>query len=497
MIALKALLNRLSQQQLLHEVQGPAIDNIDIDHVADDSRMVGLGGLFVAVRGAEVDGHLFIDKTVKNGAIAIVCEAVPEDARLRHPGTVFARVSDTRAALAEIAAAFFGDPSRLLRMIGVTGTNGKTTTTFLIHAMLERLGVRAGLLGTVTVRIGREDLPSALTTPGSLELQQLLRRMVDSGCDACVMEVSSHALSQQRTRALEYEAAAFTNLSQDHLDYHQTFEDYFRSKKILFDQLPSRATALFNTDDARGTAIVSDSAGARVSFGMSGSAAIRFEIVANEIAGLTLNLDGHRRRFRLVGRFNAYNLAAAYGVGLALGFSGEEVIDALAEAPPVTGRFEQLSFSDDRTAIIDYAHTPDALENVLSTIIETKGPGARLWCIFGCGGDRDPGKRPLMGEVVERLADEIIVTNDNPRTESPGAILDDIRRGIRNPGRAHWITDRREAIAFAAEHAAAGDVVLVAGKGHEAYQIIGTKKYPFDDRKEVINAFSHRAGALR
>jgi UDP-N-acetylmuramoyl-L-alanyl-D-glutamate--2,6-diaminopimelate ligase len=497
MIALKALLDRLKRQDLLHEVQGPAIDDIQIDHVADDSRMVGLGGLFVAVRGVKVDGHLFIDKTVQNGAIAIVCEAVPEDARLRHQGTVFARVSDTRAALAEIAAAFYGDPSRRIRMIGVTGTNGKTTTTFLIHAMLERLGIEAGLLGTVTVRIGKEDMPSALTTPGSLELQQLLRRIADAGCGACVMEVSSHALSQQRTRSLQFEVAAFTNLSQDHLDYHQTLEEYFRSKKILFDQLPTGATALFNADDARGAAIVSDSAGARVSYGMSNNAAIRFEIIANDISGLVLEIDGRRRQFRLVGRFNAYNLAAAYGVGLALGFAGDAVIDALAEAQPVPGRFEQLSFTDGRTAIIDYAHTPDALENVLSTILDTKPSRARLWCIFGCGGDRDPGKRPLMGEVVERLADEIIVTNDNPRTESPDAIMKDIRAGLKQPERAHWISDRRAAIAFAADRAAPEDVVLVAGKGHEAYQIIGTEKYLFDDRQEVLTAFSHRAGALR
>ncbi|GIV60099.1 MAG: UDP-N-acetylmuramoyl-L-alanyl-D-glutamate--2,6-diaminopimelate ligase [Rhodothermaceae bacterium] len=492
MIALRKLYERLVEAGLLRKKRG-GLENIRIDHLAHDSRKVGPGGLFVAVRGEKADGHLFIDKAVQNGAIAIVCEAMPAARReQRAAGIAWLQVHDSRAALAELAAAFFGDPSRALKMTGITGTNGKTTTAYLVHHVLAAQGLRAGLIGTVTYDLGGTRQEATHTTPDALELQRMLRRMVDAGCAACVMEVSSHALDQERVRAIDYDVAIFTNLTRDHLDYHRTFEAYFAAKKKLFDRLGAHATALYNRDDPAGARIVAGTAAQVLSYGQSPEADLRLEVLANRIGGLHLRIDGQERRFRLVGLFNAYNLAAAYGAGRALGLPPAAVLDALATAPPVPGRFEQLRFADGTTVIVDYAHTPDALENVLKTIRVTKSPAATLWCVFGCGGDRDPDKRRLMGAIAERYADRVIVTSDNPRTEDPEKILNDIRRGMDRPTEALWIVDRREAIRQAAARAAPGDVVLIAGKGHETYQIIGTEKLPFDDREEARRSFADR-----
>ena len=463
-----------------------------IDHLANDSRKVGPGGLFVAIRGVAADGHQFIDKAVQHGAIAVVCGVMPEEVLRRFPGITFVQVTDERAALAELAAAYYGDPAHALRLVGVTGTNGKTTTAFLIHHLLTALGARTGLIGTIEYRFGGEAVPATHTTPDALDFQRMLRTMVEAGCTACAMEVSSHALEQRRTHGAPFAVGIFTNLTRDHLDYHGTFEAYLAAKKILFDDLPATATALYNLDDPSGPALVTDTAGRVVSYGRSPEADLRVEVLANELAGLRLRLDGAERTFRLVGLFNAYNLAAAYGAGRALGYERAAVLDALAAAPPVPGRFEQVAFADGTTVIVDYAHTPDALENVLETIRETKPEGAALWCLFGCGGDRDATKRPLMGAVAERLADHVIVTADNARTEPLANIMHDIRAGFERPEAARWIDDRRAAIAAAATLAAPGDVVLVAGKGHEAYQIVGTEKRPFDDREEVKKHFAAR-----
>ena len=499
MIRLSVLLKRLESTGLLLRGAG-RIGGAEIDHLASDSRAVGPGGLFVAIRGEKADGHLFIDKAVQNGAIAIVCEAVPAEVRRRHAGTAFVHVANTRAALAELAAAFYGDPSRELALVGVTGTNGKTTTAHLVHHLLTQLGKKMGLIGTITFHLGGPPMPATHTTPDALALNRMLREMVRQGCDGCAMEVSSHALDQDRVRALAYDVAVFTNLTRDHLDYHGSFQNYLAAKKKLFDALPETATALYNRDDPAGPQIIADTAARLLSYGRTpqsegrlSEADVQMDVLENRLDGLRLRIDGVEQAFRLVGLFNAYNLAAAYGTGRALGYAPADVLGALASAPPVPGRFETLRFAGGTTVVIDYAHTPDALENVLGTIQATKAPSAALWCVFGCGGDRDAGKRRPMGALAERYADRVVVTSDNPRTEAPEGIMNDIRRGMDRPAEAAWIVDRREAITYAARHAAPGDVVLIAGKGHETYQLIGTERRPFDDRAVAQEAFEGRS----
>ena len=472
-----------------------SIDNIDIDHVAGDSRKVGPNGLFVAIQGVEVDGHLFIDKAVKNGAIAIVCEAVPANRAHRYPGTAFVRVHDSRSALAVLAAAWYGDPSHALRVVGVTGTNGKTTVAFLVQQALGVLGIQAGFIGTVGIRIAGEAFAARLTTPDALNVQRLLRRMADKGCGACAMEVSSHALDQERVRGIAFNVAVFTNLAHDHLDYHTTFDAYFAAKKTLFDRLDAGAAALFNADDPAGARMVADTRAACTSYGLDTAADIRADVVEDVMDGLVLRVEGRTRRFRLAGRFNAYNLLAAWGALLALGCDAGDALDALEQARPAPGRFERIRFEDGTHVIIDFAHTPAALQAVLETIIAARPSGAHVWCVFGCGGDRDRAKRPMMGAVAERFADHLIVTSDNPRTEDPARILQDIRAGFTNPDRALFITDRGEAIAEAGRLARPGDIVLVAGKGHETRQIVGTDQKRFDDREAVRAAFARKSPA--
>ena len=488
MVPLPALLRRLEDSGLEVRKRGRP-SGVEIDHLASDSRAVGPGGLFVAIRGEKADGHLFIDKAVQNGAIAIVCEAVPADAKARFPGTAFAQVANARAALAELAAAFYGDPSRELKLVGVTGTNGKTTVAHLLDHLFTERGETSGLIGTIAFRMGRTSRPATHTTPDALELNRLLREMVEAGCTSCAMEVSSHALDQDRVRALGYDIAVFTNLTRDHLDYHGSFQRYLEAKKKLFDGLPETSVAVYNLDDPAGPQMVAETSARRLSFGRTSEADVHVDVLENRLSGLRLRLDGRERAFRLVGLFNAYNLAAAYATGRALGYEAADVLDVLATAPPVPGRFETFHFRSGTTVVVDYAHTPDALENVLQTICATKPAEAKLWCVFGCGGDRDPGKRRPMGALAERYADRVVVTSDNPRTEDPEGIMNDVRRGMDRPAEAAWVVDRREAIAYAAGHAAPGDVVLVAGKGHETYQLIGTERRPFDDRVVVREAF--------
>jgi UDP-N-acetylmuramoyl-L-alanyl-D-glutamate--2,6-diaminopimelate ligase len=460
----------------------PAPAALEVAALTDDSRDVAPGGAFVAVRGTAADGHTYIADAVDRGARLVVCESMPDAARERFPSTIFAAVQDTRVALAEMAAALYDDPADALRMLGVTGTNGKTTVAVLLHHLLDALGDAGGLISTIEVRTGTETAEAALTTPGPVALQRTLRRMVDHGCTSCAMEVSSHALDQDRVHGIDYEVAVFTNLTVDHLDYHGTPLAYRLAKKKLFDELGPDATALYNADDEAGPDMVADTAATPVSFALDRAADIRPEIRDSTIDGLRLALDGRERSFRLAGRFNAYNLAAAYGAGRALGHAPDAVLDALAAAPPVPGRFEQLSFDDGPTVIVDYAHTPDALEHVLAAVRQVVPPYTALWCVFGCGGDRDATKRRTMGSIAEQRADRVIVTSDNPRTEAPEDILNDIRRGVSRPSEMHWIVDREAAIRTAAAEAGPDDVVIIAGKGHETEQVIGTETHPFDDR---------------
>lgn len=460
-----------------------------IDHLSEDSRQIHENGLFVAVRGAQADGHRFLEKAVSNGAKIVVVEdasaSIPEN-------TAWVQVSNARAACARLSAALFQHPARSLKLIGVTGTNGKTTSTFLIHQMLQALGEKAGLIGTIEYRIGDEAVESTHTTPDAYRVNQMWQNMVDAGCSVCVMEVSSHALDQYRVLGEDFDMAVFSNLTHDHLDYHGTLEAYLGAKKMLFDDLLPDGFALTNVDDAAGEAIVSGTAANIIRYGQHSTADFRFEILEDRIQGLRMMIDGVSTSFRLVGAFNAYNLTAAYSVGRALGYAKDDVLAALSELPPVRGRFEQLFFSNGVTAIVDYAHTPDALENVLETIESTKAEFGKVWCIFGCGGDRDPKKRPVMGKIAESFADYPVITNDNPRTEDPMQIIREVHAGFEHPDRATVQPDRRAAIQHAVSHARAEDVILIAGKGHETYQIIGTEKQHFDDREEILLAFADR-----
>lgn len=486
------LRGRLEAHELLHGVEeGESVpDQFAIGDLTEDSREVSAGGGFLAVRGTEADGHSFIPEAIENGARLVICEAMPDAATERFPEVLFAHVTDSRVALAEAAAALFGDPAEALQLVGVTGTNGKTTVAFLVHHLLDALGETTGLLSTIEVRTGRSTSESALTTPGPIELHETLRQMVDQGCTTCAMEVSSHALDQDRVHGIEYDVGIFTNLTTDHLDYHGSPLAYRLAKKKLFDELEPDATAVYNADDEAGPDMVADTAADTMSFGLEQQADIPLEILESTVNGLHLNIDGEDECFRLAGRFNAYNLAAAYAAGRALGYAPATVLDGLSEAPPVPGRFEQIHFEDAPTVIVDYAHTPDALKNILEAVRETMPEEATLWCVFGCGGNRDPTKRRTMGRIAEERADRVIVTSDNPRTEGPDAIMDDIREGVREPNEMTWIVDREAAIEAASERASAEDVVVIAGKGHEAYQVIGTEKRVFDDRDIARQYFS-------
>lgn len=475
--------------------------------VADDSRRVRPGSLFGAIAGDFFDGHQFAEAAADAGAAAVLVSRAWAEAREapkplgkgeRLRGAALVPVSDTRAALAEVAAAFYGHPGRALRLVGVTGTNGKTTTAFLLHHLFTALGETAGLVGTVENRIGAARFATAYTTPEAPALQRLLRAMADAGCTACAMEVSSHGLALERVRTLPFRVAVFTNLTHDHLDFHGTPEAYAAAKRLLFDRLEAGAVALVNADDPAHAFMTARTAARVVTFGTGPAADVRVDVLENALGGLRLRLttaaEGAReRRFRLAGRFNALNLAAAYGAALALGYDADAALDALATAPGVPGRFETTPSPDGVLGVVDYAHTPDALENVLRTAREILPQGGRLWVVFGCGGDRDRAKRPAMARAAEALADVLVVTDDNPRTEDPAAIRADVRAGLARPAAAREIGDRAEAIAHAAAEARPGDIVVVAGKGHETYQIVGAERRPFDDRAALAAALARRA----
>ena len=484
---LSELISTLSEAGQLVDSSGQ-FENIEVTGVTDDSRRVEPGSMFVAVEGLAVDGHRFAATAVDAGARVVVCSKDLGSLTASDDLAVI-RVRDSRVALGLLSHTFQGRPSAHLRLTGVTGTNGKTTTTWLVHHMLTKLGRETGLLGTIETRIGTRAATASMTTPAAPDLNAMLAEMVDAGCTDAVMEVSSHAIAQERIAGLDYAVAVFTNLTRDHLDFHGTWSNYLATKKRLFTSLPSEATAIVNADDDSASKVVDSTKAHRVSFGRTGHPTHRFKIASNDTSGLSLAIDGDTRRYRLAGTFNAYNLTAAYSVGRSLGFERTETLDALETAEPVPGRLERFTFDSGVTVFVDYAHTPDALKNALRAIKDTAPAQTTLWCIFGCGGDRDPGKRPEMGSIAEAVADRVVVTSDNPRKEAPEAILDDIRDGMERPERAEWIVDRREAIQFVGRSAASGDIVLVAGKGHEPYQVIGTDRVHFDDRMEVRQWF--------
>ena len=466
---------------------------VHIHQLQYDSRKIQRGDCFVAIRGSGTDGHRFIELAIGNGASVVVLEqdAALSDYYFLHSGVAKVVVPDSRKALAVMSANYYNHPSRSLTMVGVTGTNGKTTTTHLIKAILEAAGQRVGLLGTIEYRIGDEVIPASHTTPESLELNELLARMAKFGCQSVSMEVSSHALHQSRVYGLAFDAAVFTNLTQDHLDYHGTMEEYFRAKRILFDSLKPDAVAITNADDAWGMQIASSSQARTLSYGVAEHADIRAADIRLSIEGTSFTLWFKNQQTTLttplVGRFNVYNVLAAYSTGLALGHSPETLVQGIRSVNSVRGRFERIASPAGWTAIVDYAHTPDALEKCLRTIhdvLPREGRG-RIITVFGAGGDRDRTKRPLMGSVAGQWSDIIIVTSDNPRTEEPQGIIDEIVAGIPRGAQVTQEIDRRAAIHSALRQARSGDVVLIAGKGHEDYQVIGKEKIHFSDR-EII-----------
>ena len=487
-----ALADALRQRGLAGEPVGST--DARISDVTIDSRQSAPGVLFAAVAPDTLDGrdgHDFVDDALARGASAALVSADWLAEHGRQSGAAFIPAGDTRAALAHAAADVFGRPGDDLRLVGVTGTNGKTTTTFILHHLLTALGQTAGLVGTVENRIGAERYRTAFTTPEAPTLQRLLRAMVDAGVGTTVMEVSSHGLALSRVGALDFDVAVFTNLGHDHLDYHQSFEEYRDAKKRLFDGLADDAVAVVNADDSEHQRMVSDSAARVVTFGTSADADVQVEVLGNTLDGLRLRLDGDQRQYRMLGRFNALNLAASYAVGVALGHRPSDVLGALADAPGVPGRFETVR-GGGVLGVVDYAHTPDALENVLATAREIVPDGRQLWIVTGSGGDRDRSKRPEMAAVAERLADRVVLTQDNPRTEDPDRIINDVQAGLQHPDRATTLQDRKEAIGWAAEHAGPGDVIVVAGKGHETTQDIGGVKRPFDDRAVLRAALAAR-----
>lgn len=451
-----------------------------------DSRKVVPGTLFFATRGTQADGHAYIPAAVAAGAAAVVCEELPVE---RPVGVTFVQVPDSTVALGQVASAFYGHPSRRLKLVGVTGTNGKTTTATLLYRMFRRLGYKAGLISTVVYCVDDREIPSTHTTPDSIRLNAMMAEMVEAGCDYCFMEVSSHSLVQHRTAGLAFVGGIFSNITHDHLDYHKTFAEYIRAKKLFFDGLPAGAFALTNADDRNGMVMVQNTKATVKTYALQSFADFRCRIVETLLDGMLLNLDGSEVWIKFLGRFNAYNLTSVYATALLLDARRDEVLRILSDLTSVDGRFEPIHSKEGVTAIVDYAHTPDALQNVIGTINEIRKKDQRLYVVVGCGGNRDATKRPEMAKIAVDGSDMAVLTSDNPRLEEPGAIIEQMKSGLEPGARYLAITDRREAIKAAVALARPGDIILVAGKGHETYQDVGGVKHHFDDREEVRAAF--------
>lgn len=484
-ISLEYLLQTLSPIR----IEGTA--ERQVRRVVSDSRQVEAGDLFVAVRGVAVDAHRFIPDVVERGAAVVVCEELPSSLS---PEVTYVVVADSASALGHIASQYYGNPSGKLRLVGVTGTNGKTTVASLLYELVRFLGYKAGLLSTVCNYVDTRPVPATQTTPDPLTIQRLLAEMVEAGCDYAFMEVSSHAAHQRRIDGLTFAGGVFTNLTRDHLDYHGTVDEYLRAKKRFFDLLPASAFALTNIDDKVGEVMLQNTAARKCTYSLRAMADFRGRIVESRLDGTTLSLNGQEVETLFCGRFNAYNLTAVFGAATLLGFDNSELLVAMSRLVPVAGRFQTFTSPRGIYGIVDYAHTPDALVNVLDTVRDIlRRSGGRIVTVVGCGGNRDRGKRPIMAREAALRSDRLVVTSDNPRNERPEDIIDEMRAGLDSPqlkARSLFVTDRREAIRTAVALAEPGDVVLIAGKGHETYQEINGVKHHFDDREELQRCFA-------
>ena len=479
-------LNELLSKVKSADITGDA--DVDIMGVDIDSRRVKPGHLFVAVRGTQVDGHSFIPKAIEQGAVAVLCEDMPEE---RREGVTYVKVSSTEAAVGPVATMFYGDPSTKLKLVGVTGTNGKTTIATLLYNMFRKFGHRCGLLSTVCNYIEDEAIPADHTTPDPIELNRLLACMVEAGCEYAFMECSSHAIAQQRIGGLKFAGGLFTNLTRDHLDYHKTFENYRDAKKAFFDSLPKTAFAITNADDKNGMVMVQNTKATVKTYSTRSLADFKAKIIECHFEGMYLDIDGREVGVQFIGKFNVSNLLAVYGAAVMLGKTPEDILLIMSTLRSVSGRLEPIRSKDGITAIVDYAHTPDALENVLNAIHEVLDGKGKVITVCGAGGNRDKGKRPLMAQEAVKQSDRVIITSDNPRFEEPQDIINDMLAGLnaQQMKKVISIADRREAIRTAAMMAEKGDVILIAGKGHEDYQEIKGVKHHFDDREEVRKIF--------
>ena len=462
-------------------------DKIEVAGLTYDSRAIGEGYCFFAVAGTAVDGHNFIGKAIEGGAKAVICQHIPDD--VADCDVTFVVVDDTNTAMGTIASNYYGNPSHELKVVGVTGTNGKTTIATLLYDLVQSMGYKAGLISTVVYKVGAKEIVSTHTTPDAIRLNAMMREMVDAGCEYCFMECSSHAIVQQRIGGLRFVGGLFTNITHEHLDYHKTFAEYIRAKKSFFDALPKSAFALVNADDRNGEVMLQNTKASRHTLSLQRMADFRAKVIEMMVEGMELRIDNKEVWVQFLGRFNAYNLLTVYGAAVLLGFEKEEVLAHLSMLRPVSGRFETVVAKDGTTAVVDFAHTPDALENIINTIDELRTDGQRLLVVCGCGGDRDKTKRPVMGGMAAKMGDIAIFTSDNPRTENPEQILREMEEGVEAGDRYLKITDRHEAIKTAVMLAEPRDIILLAGKGHEDYQIVGTEKLPFNDKAVVKEWF--------
>lgn len=460
------------------EVEGST--NVAITAISFDSRRIEKDSLFVAIKGTQSDGHKYIDDTISKGAIAVLCEEFPSSINEK---VTYVKVNDTTAALGIIASNFFDNPSEKIKLIGVTGTNGKTTTVTLLFNLFKKLGYKVGLISTVKNQINNDIITATHTTPDAIQLNSLLRQMIDKGCTHCFMEVSSHAVVQNRIAGIHFTGAVFTNITHDHLDYHKTFDEYIKAKKKFFDALSSDAFALTNKDDANGMLILQNTRAQKKTYSLRSMADFKCKVVENQFSGLLLNIDNQEVWSKLIGSFNAYNLLAVYATAVLLKEDKTNVLTTLSTLSSVEGRFQYIRTENGVIGIVDYAHTPDALLNVLKTINDIRTGNEKVITVVGCGGDRDAVKRPVMAKIACDLSNKVILTSDNPRSEIPEAIIKEMEAGVDavNYKKTVAITDRAEAIKTACSYANSGDIILVAGKGHEKYQEIKGIKYPFDD----------------